>query len=248
MAFQAQQTADLATVRDKAVAASLRLAEAEAMAPAAALRVALGTAQDGDAEIVASIPVLRAELASLRMAHEAASQAEENRKQAAKHRELASRVRAAQQAIGRLDRDMHASALAAEAMVRKFAAAAEAARSLYALFPNLDAPTPSRLARVIQTEIERAARATGVRFFEHAPWTKNVENTATGQIVSLDQILSAGLGPIKHSLKGLMPQVSPAADPLPVVEADEAAASDGVFHPPSLAAAPIPDEIEERAA
>jgi hypothetical protein len=222
MAFQAQSTADLQTIVAKLAECEEQLAIAEAAAPAASLRIHLGSAQAGDAELVAKLMPLREERDQLRMAREAAEIVERERKEAAKSRGLASRVRAAQQAVGRLDKEMHASAAAAEAMVRSFARAAENARAIYALWPNAkitDQITPSRLARLIQAEIERAGRASGVRVFDgHTiPWTKDFEKTATGVIVAFDDLL--GLAAIKASLKALMPQNLSAADQSPAADA-----------------------------
>src|SRR5947209_5767418 len=77
--FAAPETADLETVRDKLRSAEAGLAQAEATAPQAALRVALGKPEEGDAEIVARLPLLRAGADTLRMAVAAAEQQEADR-------------------------------------------------------------------------------------------------------------------------------------------------------------------------
>jgi hypothetical protein len=142
---------------------------------------------------------------------------------------------------------MHAAAQAADAMVRSFTRAADAARALYALFPNsknLDALTPSRLARLIQAEIERAGRATGVRVFDgkDIPWTKSFETRGSGVIAPFDHLLGLGVGPVRARLRDLLHEHT-----LPAAVGEEVAADSDP--PAPSAAAPIPDEpdIDEAA-
>jgi hypothetical protein len=232
MPFQAQTAADLDTVRARLEALDEELAQLEATAPAAALRKALGTGSDEDDELLARLPLARDERSTLAMAVDAADRAEQDRQNAAKHKEIASKIRAGQGYLAALDRDMHMCAAAVENMCAAFAAATENARALYTLFPgsnNLAPVAPSRLARIIGAEIERHGRANGIRVLDggNIPWVACFEKRGSGSIEPLDELLRLGL--IKDRLKQLLAQYSsPAAggDPATSSEPDPAPVAD----------------------
>src|SRR5260221_1358941 len=156
--FKSQTQQDLGVIRAKLDMAEARLAQLERDAPAASLRLHLGTAQDGDADLVAQLPIARDERDQLVLALGAAEQLEADRKSAARHKALGSKVRAGQQHLSRIERSMHAVEAAAANMISALARAVDSTRGVYALFPHLhmDNITPGRLGRLAQAALVNA--------------------------------------------------------------------------------------------
>jgi hypothetical protein len=246
MTFQAQSQLDLATVEKRLAEVEAELHSVESGAPAAALRNALGHGSDEDTALVASLPVLRAELDSLRLAREAAQQLEADRVAAAKNRETASACRAATQHLARCEKELLAAAAASEAATRSYNRACEAARSAMALLPRpirVQAYaeivlSPKRLRRHLLLELTRHGRDVGesiIADFGRGSFVRDVE--VNGVIPPTANLIARDFAGLRDDLRNILHKVSPAGDPFP--PADEAAALDTSR---SDAAAPIPEE------
>ena len=250
--FQAQTQADLDTVLARLAAVEEQLAELEAAAPAAALRSALGTGTDDDALMVARLPVLRAERDSLLMARDAAAQAEADRLAAAKNRELASQVRAAQQHLATCQKELTAACAAADQLTKCYTRAIAASRSTVALLPQSIRRqayaelmfSPKRLRRYLLIEMTRVGRQLGesvVADYASGSFVRDVEDRS-GKIPPGGDLLARDLAMLKSDLRDILQKVLPAAGPPP---AAGEAASDA--QPSSEAAPLLPEDVEEAA-
>jgi hypothetical protein len=246
--FQAQSQLDLATVEKRLAEVEAELQSVESGAPAAALRNALGTGTDEDTALVASLPVLRAELDSLRLAREAAQQAEADRVQAARHKETASACRAATQHLARCEKELLAAAAASEAATRSYNRACEAARSAMSLLPRpirVQAYaeivlSPKRLRRHLLIELTRHGHDIGesiIADFGRGSFVRDVE--VNGRIPPAANLIARDFAGLRDDLRKILHKVSPsdALSPSSVVEA----ASDSS---PLSEAAPIHDQPE----
>jgi hypothetical protein len=238
MAFQSDQQKNIDTVKASLEAVEQELAQAEATAPAAALRKVLGTATDEDAALLAKLPVLRDERDSLQLAQLAAEHLEAERKEEARARENVARERALVQHLAKIQKEALAVASAAENLVKAHVRMAEAARSAAALLPPKlqagfwfqTAMSERGIAQKVRTELARLAKLNRID-----PIAGNLElHVNTDNRGSIRPFIDH-IGRITADAKPL--SISPAGAPFPT--ADEAAALDTSR---SDAAAPIHDE------
>lgn len=217
MAFQAQTTADLATVTDRLAAVEQELQVAEATAPAAALRKALGSATDEDAALIARLPLLRQEADSLRMAKEAAEQADADRIATGRRKEMAAQIRACTQHVARTEKEVLACAAALDATTRCFNRALEAGRAATALLPSAirakhwpaEAMALKRVKQMLTAEMMRLGRANGEGL---AAPNASAMNFADGRggITPLAVTLGRDMGAVRAELRTLLQKIAPA--------------------------------------
>jgi hypothetical protein len=192
------------------------------------------------------------------MAKEAAEQAEADRKEQARARELASQCRASQQHLARLEKEITAAAAAGAAMQRSFDRAADAARSaLAAMTPQLRAAhwmqlAPKYLQRLLLIETHQAGKRSGsitVVIPEMVGFAEDMKGWASGNVPNIQTLLGRDLGVIRAKLRSLMPpQGSSDAATSPGPASDDAAVSGEVPPIPEAAAISLDVSIEERAA
>jgi hypothetical protein len=244
-----QQAID--TVEARLAAAEADLQAAEASAPAAALRVHTGNPEDGDADLLARLPILRAECASLYMARDAATQAEADRKEQARLRELAATCRAATQHLARLERELGAAAVHLSNAQSAYARACEAGRSALASMPGrLRADhelqlTDKYLQRLLLVEGRQCGVRAGATAFmvpEFYGYAEHLKSWQSGKVPTIAVLLARILEPMRAKLRQFIP--SPAADSQSTA-ADDAAASEIIA---GSGAAATPLDLEEQAA
>lgn len=170
--FQAGTTADLETVKARLADAETALAEAEVAAPSALLRQALGTATEDDAATIAKRSELRQQVDDLRLAVQAAQQAETDRQQQARRRDASAQLRACTQHLARLTKAIKAADALITNLHHQYTVAVDAGRGVVATLPRRlrgggsaaeAAFSPSTLARVFREEIARhAGRGDGI--------------------------------------------------------------------------------------
>lgn len=218
--FVAQTQADLATVEKRLAEIEAELQAVELAAPAAALKAALGTGTEEDVALIARLPVLRAEAASLQMAKEAAEQAEADRLAAAKNREIAASCRAATQHVARCEKEILAAMVAAENSAKAFARAVDAGRSALALLPRSlraqaypdMALSSKRLRRWILLQFARTGRETGQSVVQDiAAFSRDVE-TPDGKIPDVSGLLAKDLAVLRADLRKVLSRVAEPAE------------------------------------
>jgi hypothetical protein len=252
MPFQSAEQQQLDTVEARLLAVEADLQAVEGAAPAAALRVHTGTPEDGDADLLARLPVLRAECASLYMARDAATQAEADRLELARLRALASSARAAQQHLSKWQSELENAALHGSNMQRAYERAAAAGRSALAAMPPkmrvqyMLTLAPKRAKRLLMIETHQVAKRAGQDpvIPEMLGWSEDVKGWASGQVPTLQTLLMRDVEPIRAQLRQFIPSSSAGSPFL----ADDTAAALEDLSPASGAVAPIPDASIDEAA
>lgn len=217
MPFQSTERQDYEAIVAKLLETDAELQQAEAAAPRAQFNKALGRATVEDLALLDRLPVLRDERDTLRTAKDVAEQHETDRRETAKQRELASRIRAAQQHLSRLERELMAAAVHLGNGQAAYDRAAEASRSALALLPpalreqHWMQLSAKHLKRLILADAHRNAKEAGAAeplIDERVGYSNDMRGWQSGRLPPLTALLLHFLGPIKNRLRELMPTKS----------------------------------------
>jgi hypothetical protein len=222
---------DLEAVRAALAEAEAKLADVEAAAPAAALRVHTGRPQEGDADILAGLGSLRSEVDQLRLALVAAEAAEAERQAVARYREDQSRQRALAQKFGAMRRAAEKISRAVVDLHGAFQDLCENAQGASVLLPRQMGHQPWQtaselsahyLGRLVRAEITRHDLAASARIFDQPVWLEDLKR-GDGQVRTFLSIVTEKV----DGLKGQAASYAVKDPEVPVIASSSAVADGG---------------------
>ena len=207
--FQSETTADLKAIEAKLDDAQRELIRLWREAPAAALRIELGKAEDGDAELLERFPEVRAQVDRLSLARDAAQQAERDRQNSRLIADDESRRRATSQHLSRAVSALDKCSSALDVALRSFDDAKLAFASARASAPAdlragdgfvLSAFSDYELSKLFIAELARHCEAKDIASpLWRMPYLESFR-TSYGAMHSMHEIVAGRIGRIKADL------------------------------------------------